>query len=536
MIDDDLVRAIAELSRQFASRLPAQLADLSRQASALRLSPEAAIDPLRQQLVHTLHKLAGGAGSFGFETLGEHARRLELLLSEDASFLPAQQDALRQALDEITTLSRHVRNDDTLDAPPAAATEQHAASILVHEPASAQPGLIPALATMGYVATRCEDPQELLAASRRADHILILDLSGQSRAAVLALLATLAGPARQATLLLVSDHGDFDVRLQAIRSGVVGLFSAPLRLTELESRLERLLTRHLDAPYRIMIIDDDVELARHYQLVLQQSGMDVIIAHQAMEAMPALYQFQPEVLLLDVNMPGCSGPELARIIRLDESLLQLPISYLSAETDVSRQRQALLHAGDDFLTKPVQDAALVSAVRARAQRARLLAQAMACDSLTGLLRHNDIKARITHELAHRQRQHTAVTVAMIDIDHFKRVNDNHGHQCGDQVIRALANLLRQRLRKTDGLGRYGGEEYAAVLVECPAEQALALLDHIRQAFSELVFESQAGRFSTTFSAGVAEATDTDTLSGLLERADRALYAAKQQGRNRIMTG
>ncbi|MEL0027330.1 MAG: diguanylate cyclase [Perlucidibaca sp.] len=540
MMDDDLTRALAALTEQFASRLPQQLDTLARQAGSLRDSPQSHADPLRAQIIQQLHKLAGSAGSFGFDALGSHARRLELFFGDDDHFQAAQRTVLLQALDEIADLPRHVHASAAGRPPqPAAGTSREPGSrpgLMIYEAAPGTPGLLGTLATIGYVAERCDSRQQLLDAALQEARILILDLSGQSREDTVSLLHDLASQAGKADILLIADHGDFQIRLQAIRSGVVGLFATPLRLSELENRLERLLSRHQDSPWRVMIIDDDVELAQHYQLVLQRAGMDVVVTHEAEAALPLLYQLRPDLLLLDVNMPGCSGPELARIIRLDESLLQIPISYLSAESDVNRQSAALLHAGDDFLTKPIRDAALVTAVRTRAQRARLLAQAVARDSLTGLLRHNEIKARIAHELARRQRQTMAVTVAMIDIDHFKHINDNHGHPMGDQVIRALANLLRQRLRQTDGLGRYGGEEYAVVLVSCDTQMACGLLDQIRQAFAALVFEGPTGSFSATFSAGVAEATDPDTLSSLLERADQALYAAKQQGRNRIMTG
>jgi diguanylate cyclase (GGDEF)-like protein len=240
------------------------------------------------------------------------------------------------------------------------------------------------------------------------------------------------------------------------------------------------------------------------------------------------------VVLLDVSMPCCTGPELAQIIRMNDDWLSVPIVYLSAETDNNRQMNALIKAGDDFLTKPISDNALIAAVFSRAQRARLLSNALSRDSLTGLLKHGDIKDHVGIELERAQRSGKPASVAMLDIDFFKKVNDSYGHAAGDNVIRALANLLRQRLRRVDSLGRYGGEEFLVVLPDCPAEQARRILDEIRQRFAELHFIAGEQQFSVTLSAGIASTRDDSAQANdLLERADRALYAAKHGGRNQV---
>ena len=133
-----------------------------------------------------------------------------------------------------------------------------------------------------------------------------------------------------------------------------------------------------------------------------------------------------------------------------------------------------------------------------------------------------------------KRCHAPVSVAMIDIDHFKNVNDTYGHACGDNVIRALSNMLRQRLRKVDRLGRYGGEEFVAVLPGCSSKDATQLLESIREAFNALQFSYGGQQFHCSFSAGISACEDDEWAEEeLLERADRALYQAKQSGRNRL---
>ena len=256
--------------------------------------------------------------------------------------------------------------------------------------------------------------------------------------------------------------------------------------------------------------------------------------HEPADIFTHMRSFNPEVVLLDVNMPNCTGPELAQIIRFNDDWLRVPIIYLSAETGIAQQMSALIKAGDDFVTKPISDNALVTTVFSRAQRARLLSDALSRDSLTGLLKHADIKDQVGIELERAQRSGKPASVAMLDIDFFKKVNDNHGHAAGDNVIRALANLLRQRLRRIDSLGRYGGEEFLVVLPDCPAGQARRVLDEIRQRFAELHFIADANEFAVTLSAGIASTENAPAnADALLEMADRALYSAKNGGRNRV---
>ena len=275
-----------------------------------------------------------------------------------------------------------------------------------------------------------------------------------------------------------------------MRAGVIGYFVKPLNPATLEARLQRLLSvRERDA-FRVLIVDDDMLLAQHYALVLQNAGLRAEILTDPAEIFQGLRRFHPDVILLDVNMPECSGPELAQTVRLQDEWLGVPIIYLSSETDSERQMASLIKAGDDFLTKPISDNALVVAIFARAQRARQLAEVMTKDSLTGLLQHAHIKERLGAELERAARLQQNVSVAMLDIDHFKKVNDVYGHLTGDQVISSLANLLRQQLRKTDLIGRYGGEEFLLVLPECQLDKACQVVNQLREAFARIPFVSK----------------------------------------------
>ncbi len=250
--------------------------------------------------------------------------------------------------------------------------------------------------------------------------------------------------------------------------------------------------------------------------------------------MSALVDFQPDLILMDIYMPECSGVELAKIIRHMESFVTVPIVFLSGEQDVEKQLDAMSLGGDDFLLKPVEPEYLVRSVRIRAKRSRVLRQLTVRDGLTGLLNHTAIEEHLMKETERAQRQDLRIAFAMIDLDHFKRVNDTYGHLVGDRVLRSLARVLQQRLRKTDIIGRYGGEEFAVILLDTDSTHAARILDTVRENFAQIKHRVGYETFTVTFSCGVAMFPEYPTFFELHDAADKALYEAKRRGRNQVI--
>lgn len=539
----DLLRQQLEaLSANFRQRLAEELPALSELASSL--PPDGQDGEQLLELRGRLHKLAGAAGTFGYPQLGSKARELEQLATACADAAPDAADARHRLIHGIAGLAqlRETEQPSALPSQPESGKPVTAAlSPLIHvleEDDHLANRMNQTLESFGYRVIRHATPRSLEVAMRvQRPDALVLDVSpGTSGHALLSQMAALQATwAQSVPVIAISNSDEFDSQLEAVRAGAQGYFSKPVDLAALENRLERCFTSLQSEPFRVMIIDDDLDLAQRFEAVLSNANMLVEPVYDPRRLLQQMEAFLPDVILMDVNMPDFSGPELAQVIRLHDNWLRVPIVYLSAETDVVRQMAALLKAGDDFITKPISDDALVTTVYSRAQRARLVSQALARDSLTGLLKHADIKEQVELEIERAQRQHLPVSIAMIDIDHFKLVNDHHGHAVGDNVIRALANLLRQRLRKIDRLGRYGGEEFVAVLPNCDAESAKAILDEIRIAFHALHFSGTEGSFQCTFSAGISACQAPSWHSeDQLELADESLYEAKALGRNRII--
>nr|WP_207161478.1 diguanylate cyclase [Rhabdochromatium marinum] len=539
---------LAKIGEAFAQRTRDELRELARLANALE--GEADIRPSLETLHQCLHRIAGSGGSFGFETLSEAARALEIEANQwlSQATLTIDRAQRRRFAAGVAVLSDHLQ---LREAPPTQALMQaprakttvsgssgKIAIWLVEDEIPLGEHLVHLLGQFGYephLYTRFD----ALAATFQdgCPDCLVMDLhlTEEELGAVEALMTGASFQALHCPVILVSAKGDFSTRMRAARLGVDGFMLKPLDIPRLVDRIERILEERHAAPYRVLIVDDDRDLAEHLRLVLGADGMDVEVLNKPEQVIEAVGSFHPELVLMDMHMPEYSGPELATVIRHHDDLLGLPIVYLSAEQNRDKQLLAMRSGADDFLTKPISDTELVAAVRVRAARFRQLANLMTKDSLTGLLKHARIKESLVRELARAQRTERALSVAMLDIDHFKKVNDTYGHAIGDRVILALAHLLKQRLRKSDSIGRYGGEEFVVILPNSDLPMAQNVLEDIRARFEGLPFLHDGQEFHCTLSAGIAstrEHPDADD-GQLLIVADEALYAAKHGGRNQV---
>jgi diguanylate cyclase (GGDEF)-like protein len=339
--------------------------------------------------------------------------------------------------------------------------------------------------------------------------------------------------AQRVPLACISDHSHIDARLAAVRMGCQAYFTRPLDSTALLDTLDRLTAPAQAEAGKVLIIDDSPSLAGFYAANLTEAGFMCTVVTDPLKSLEALYDHPPELILLDMNMPGASGQEVAKVIRQQDAYLSIPIVFLSAESDISRQREAMSLGGDEFLQKPIQPEHLISAVRSRVIRYRALRTLMVRDSLTGLLNHTNYKEKLRAEVARAKRQNKPLSVAIIDIDHFKNVNDSYGHPAGDRVIKNLSRLLKQRLRGADIIGRYGGEEFALALPDTPIKIAMEVIDKLRESFAAIEQHAGSTIFHNTFSAGVSQSSPGMDAEALINSADSALYVSKHRGRNQV---
>lgn len=388
----------------------------------------------------------------------------------------------------------------------------------------------------GMAAQPCESANAFRAAMAErhpAAIVMEIDFAGAAQGLELANEAQAGLKQKLPVLFFSHEETDTPTRLAAARAGGQDFFTGALDASSLLGKIETLTRVAHYEPFRVLIVDDSRAQAAHTEMVLNSAGIVTRALTAPLSVMAELAEFQPDLIILDMYMPECLGTELAKVIRQHERYVSVPIIYLSAEDDLNKQLDAMSEGGDDFLTKPIKPRHLIATVRNRAARARSLKARMVRDSLTGLYNHTHTLQLLDDARFRARREERPLTFAMLDIDHFKRVNDTYGHPMGDRVIKSLALFLKQRLRKTDHIGRYGGEEFAVVLPDTDATSARKVLEEIRQRFAEIHYPAQPGDLTCTFSCGIAELTDDMDIKTLAKQADEALYRAKHGGRNRV---
>jgi diguanylate cyclase (GGDEF)-like protein len=344
-------------------------------------------------------------------------------------------------------------------------------------------------------------------------------------------------PKTSSPLVFISDSDDQDLRLRSIQVGGTAFFTKPINIVGLIDKLDLLnsLANFVPKPYRVLIVENQLSIASYYKMVLEMAGMEVRFELNTNNVLNQVREYHPDLVLMDTFLPKIKGTDLAKIIRQIDEFVSLPIIFLSSEDDFAKRIEALDLGGDDFLIKPIKAAHLVAVTRSRLERLKTLRSYMVRDSLTNLLNHTTFRSVLTQEINRSKRQNLTMALAMMDLDHFKLVNDSFGHAAGDSVIKSMSRLLRQRLRKSDIIGRYGGEEFVALLLDCDAEQAKMIMDDIRIHFSKIEFTpKETQKLSVTFSCGISTFPEFNSAQDLSDAADQALYAAKANGRNQVI--
>lgn len=549
-ISPDLARQLQALREAYAARLDEKIESVESAWNSFCTLPEGEEKTEALTLAHRLtHSLAGSGATFGFPDISKHARTAEIVLKailhDGREFGDEEKVAIATAYVALKKAAQLESDENSLDevkrVSESAFTPAVREIFLLSNGAEVPPTWMLSLIAFGYKVECFSSVEDLTqACAQRLPCALLVDCHGRPFQMVRqspklsALLTDLTQtPEKSVPLLWICREGDIQSRLQAVRLGGAAFFTHPVDVDLLLVKLDDLTNYQMPEPFRVLIVEDEPALARLFSLILRQAGMETLEVTNPLEVVAPLVDFRPDLILMDVYMPGCHGTELAAVIRQQEAYVGIPIVFLSVETDVTRQMDAMRKGGDDFLIKPVQPRHLVAAVTTRVARARVLRNLMQRDSLTGLLNHTKTKEQLNIEIDRVKRLGHSITLAMIDIDHFKVVNDSYGHATGDRVLRALARLLGQRLRQTDVIGRYGGEEFAVILSGTDSANAFKVLDSIRDSFSQMVHLYGDSEFQVTFSAGIASAPPYASAEVISEKADKACYQAKREGRNRV---
>ncbi|TDI87362.1 MAG: diguanylate cyclase [Caldithrix sp.] len=304
----------------------------------------------------------------------------------------------------------------------------------------------------------------------------------------------------------------------------------------------------------ILVVDDvpvNIQLLNTY---LSSEGYNVVTASDGAEAIEQVQQHAPDLILLDVMMPKMNGFDVCKFLKSQELTRFIPVIMVTALNEVEDKVKGIDSGADDFISKPFNKLELLARVRSllrikylhdelqekviQLQQAKEeLRQLAITDGLTGLYNYRYFKEQLEQELNRARRHELNVSLTMIDIDHFKHYNDTNGHPAGDKVLKTIGALLKDNIRNIDMAIRYGGEEFALVLVETNKDAAKIVAEKIRKLVekSAFKFEKRQPLKKITISSGVAtfpgDAADFDSL---VNTADQRLYLAKQAGRNTVI--
>ena len=290
---------------------------------------------------------------------------------------------------------------------------------------------------------------------------------------------------------------------------------------------------------RVLLIEDDTGDAQMIGILLARSAeVEATVEHVTTlgDAIASLYEQQFDVLIVDLCLPDNDG--LAALPRLKACAPGTPIVVLTGHDDAEMALDAIRYGAQEYLSKEHMMGHLLARVirhsMARQRQLRAAQEDALTDTLTRIANRRCLEMELDRRFADFRRHKSPLSLTMLDVDYFKRVNDTWGHDAGDQVLRALATTLTDETRETDLVARYGGEEFVIVMPATPSSEACGVVETVRSAIGRLRWPNVDSTLSVTISGGLAEAHEDDDPEQLLRRADRALYAAKANGRDRSL--
>lgn len=303
--------------------------------------------------------------------------------------------------------------------------------------------------------------------------------------------------------------------------------------------------------FLILIVDDIVQNLQVIGDILEGVGYETTFATSGEQALERVKSAHPDLILLDLMMPQMNGLQVCEQLKLDPSFADIPVIFLTASNDKDHLIQAFDQGAVDYVTKPFSPPELLSRVRThlelkhtRDQLKQSLHQQFklteelnrlaTTDALTQVWNRRHLLTLGQQEFHRAKRYHRDLSVLMIDIDYFKKINDSYGHTVGDKLLTTLAQTILKSMRSVDHFGRFGGEEFLVFLPETDGQAAVHVAERIREIAANLVISSSETDVSVTVSIGIATYTKDLTTETLIKRADEALYQAKNQGRNRVI--
>ncbi|OKL35510.1 diguanylate cyclase [Domibacillus mangrovi] len=283
----------------------------------------------------------------------------------------------------------------------------------------------------------------------------------------------------------------------------------------------------------VLIIDDDLEFVSYVKENLEKSGIQVVIALDGKKGLELFYTLLPNMLIVDIQLPDMNGFDILAQIGDIARSRYVPIAIVSGDNSKENITRAYTMGAMDFVIKPIDMSVFIPYVHNRLQYKKAIWQSASIDELTGAGNRRQFNDTFAQFSALAERTRRSFTLVMMDLDHFKKVNDHYGHPMGDDVLRSFSRVVLNMKRETDFFFRYGGEEFALLLMDTTPDESIILVERIREKIADITFTAPSSEpFHVTFSAGASEYRINPEI--LLNEADQALYQAKRNGRNQTV--
>lgn len=285
---------------------------------------------------------------------------------------------------------------------------------------------------------------------------------------------------------------------------------------------------------KILLIDDDITILKLLENAFTQEGYKVYICEDSASAMDTVAIARPAIIILDILMPKLSGYDILEKIKSKPEYSDMHIMFLSSKGDIDDKIKGIKSGADDYITKPFIIGELITRVEMIMRRSDNYREKLLKDCLTDAYSRYYFNLRIAEELERYRRNDTVFSIAFVDMDHFKFINDRYGHQTGDHVLKELVSHIAGSIRKCDSIYRYGGEEFVILMPDTTEEKAYMVIDRLRQEFGNDPISVGGLALHVTFSAGIKQVYNKEvSVEQLISDADKAMYFAKKSGRNRV---
>lgn len=488
----------------------------------------------RREAEREAHKLAGSAGTFGFPQGSRIARELERQFG--SSTLKAEDAVeLSESIIQLRSILEGAPESHTGDITP---TRLKQVLLLVSDDRNFSDRVAMEAQGRGYdiiTAPSAEAARREAVAAGLTAAIVELPASGGQNDA-LNFVRELDSRIPSVPAVVISGAQDFSLRLEVARHGARIFLEKPVSPSRLLEVVAAQIDKFSGTRGTLVAVDDDVRILHAMRALLEPVGMRFVPVNDPLQFWQVLEDTNPDLLLLDIDMPIVSGFEICRALRQDSRWGRIPILFVTARDDAQSVQRAFSAGADDYIRKPIVPGELLMRISSHLNRARSNRELAETDPLTGIANRRKASELIDRLVRLARRSGEPLSLAVLDVDQFKQVNDSHGHAVGDEVLRGLAHFLTQSLRAEDVVGRWGGDEFVIASYGTTKSETANRLRDVIAAFASHKFSASDsnGALTVSCSAGVAQfPADGSEADAVRAKADAALYHAKQGGRNRV---